>query len=296
MNLRDKFKILTYNVGIIRKPIGDILKSGINKGDIQWLSHPHKDRFFADPFLWHEDDENYYILCEEYMFFEEKGKITLLTISKRDFKLLERKIIIEEKTHLSFPYCQVDSDYIIPESSASGKSKVYFFKDGERISEKVMFDEGLIDTSFYKDASGQTWMFTAKTKIPSTELYLYRLDGEKWIPVHNNPIISNNRVTRSAGRFFEYNGKVYRPVQDCKGRYGRQTKILEIKNVSEEGVIYEEAQTLNSFENPPYDETFHTFNTYGDFTIVDGSKDFVRFPAKIAYKWMRWMFWNRIHS
>ena len=47
---------------------------------------------------------------------------------------------------------------------------------------------------------------------------------------------------------------------------------------------------LNSFKNPPYDETLHTFNVYDDVIVVDGSKDFLRFPAKIFYKKFRWMF------
>ena len=47
---------------------------------------------------------------------------------------------------------------------------------------------------------------------------------------------------------------------------------------------------LNSFENAPYDETLHTFNVYDNVIMVDGSKDFMRFPVKILYKKFRWMF------
>ena len=45
MNLYKKFLIQTYNVGIIRKNIGDVLKEGIKKDDITWLKHSFKDRF-----------------------------------------------------------------------------------------------------------------------------------------------------------------------------------------------------------------------------------------------------------
>lgn len=77
MNLYKKFLIQTYNVGIIRKNIGDVLKEGIEKNDITWLKHNFKDRFFADPFLIKEDAFFYYVLVEEFIFWEEKGKITL---------------------------------------------------------------------------------------------------------------------------------------------------------------------------------------------------------------------------
>ena len=55
MRIVDKFKIQTYNVGFIARPIEEILKNGISKGDIIWMKHKYKDRFFADPFLWYRD-------------------------------------------------------------------------------------------------------------------------------------------------------------------------------------------------------------------------------------------------
>ena len=73
----NRFRIKTYNVGIIRKDIKLILEVGIKKGDIIWMKHNYKDRFFADPFLIKEDDNFFYIVCEELLFFEKNGKITL---------------------------------------------------------------------------------------------------------------------------------------------------------------------------------------------------------------------------
>ena len=283
MKIFDKFKILTYNIGFIKKPINDVIKNGVEKGDIAWLKHNYKDRFFADPFLWYRDEGHYYVLCEEMTFWEQKGVISLLKIRNDSYELVEKTTIIEEPTHLSFPFCEENGNSVIPESVKSGKCKKYIFNDKhELVGSEIIFDEGLIDTSFFIDSSGVEWMLTAKKNIPNKELYLYYKNADgKYQSAKNNPIVSNIRTTRSAGRFFCLNGKIYRPVQDCLGRYGKQTKILEIESISENGIRYKDVATLNSFENPPYSQTFHTFNVYEGITIVDGSYDFVRFPMKI---------------
>ncbi len=288
----DRFRILTYNIGFILKPVQDVIKNGITRGDIHWMKHKYKDRFFADPFLWKRDDYFYYILCEEYLFFEEKGKITLLKVDKKHLELAERVVLIEEDTHLSFPFCEENGNYIIPESVLSGQCVKYFMsRNGRSIEKKeIIFPEGLIDTIFYKDECGMQWMLTAKKNIPSSELYIYYKCGGNYQPVKHNPAVSDNRITRSAGRMFTVNGRIYRPVQDCKGRYGRQTKILEIIRLDKNGIDFKEVKTLNSFENPPFDETMHTFNVYDKVIIVDGSRDILRFPMKFFYKKMPFLF------
>lgn len=293
MNIIDKFKILTYNIGFVQSELDQVMTSGIKADDIIWMKHKYKDRFFADPFLLDIDEKYFYILCEEYIFWEEKGKITLLVVERDTHTLVKKKVVIEENTHLSFPFCELGGDYIIPESCLSGKCVKYVInKETLEVAEKeIVFEEGLIDTVFYEDANLNQWMFTSKMKIPSTELYIYKKGTDGFYhESHKNPVLSNNRVTRAAGAFFEWQGEVYRPVQDCKKRYGWQTKIMKINSLAENKYEAEEYITLNSFENPPFNETMHTFNVYDECIIVDGSKDRIRFPMKIFYKKCRFLF------
>lgn len=292
MNLKKKFEILTYNVGFITKGLDAVMENGISKGDIIWMKHPYKDRFFADPFLFKSDENYYYLLCEEYFFWEEKGKITMLKVRKKDFVLEERKVIIEEETHLSFPFCIYGGDTILPESSASDKYVSYKIDRNtmEVISKKTVLDEGTIDAVIYENDEGM-WLLTGKKKIPSTELYIYKKDdNDRFVACGENPVISNNRQARGAGNLFTWRGKLYRPVQDCEGRYGRQTKIMEVLELGNEKYMAKEHITVNSFENPPFDETMHTFNVYDECIIVDGSKDVLRFPMKFFYRKCRFLF------
>lgn len=295
MNIRKKFEILTYNIGFITKGIDKVMEHGVSKNDIIWMKHPYKDRFFADPFLFNSDGEFYYILCEEYFFWEEKGKITMLKVDKKSFSLKERKIVIEEKTHLSFPLCAYGGDTVLPESSASDKYVAYKINRNtfEVISKKTVLEEGTIDAVIYK-LDGNTWLLTGKKKIPSTELYLYKKnDNGQFISCSDSPVISDNRHARSAGNLFMWQNKLYRPVQDCAGRYGRQTKIMEVIELGDNLYSAKEYKTINSFENPPFNETMHTFNVYNECILVDGSKDMLRFPMKFFYKKCKFIFQNK---
>lgn len=297
MNLYKKFLIQTYNVGIIKKPIGDVIDEGLASGDIVWLKHNYKDRFFADPFLIKEDEGFYYILVEEFFFWEEKGKITLLKVRKEDFSLSERKIVIEENTHLSFPFCEFNGNTITPESVKSGKTKQYYIDlDTMTITNScIILNEGLVDATFYTDENKNEWILTAKSHNPKEDMYMYRKENQEYIPVRDGLVISSSiKETRSAGRVFECNGQLYRPVQDSAQRYGYQTRIMQVGKLNEDGYNATCVQIINGKDNPPYNETLHTFNVYDNCIIVDGSKDYFRFPMKILYKKCKWIFKKRI--
>ena len=292
MNIRKKFSILTYNVGIITKGLDAVMESGLNEGDIRWLKHNYRDRFFADPFLFKEDADYYYILVEELLFWEERGKITLLKVRKVDFSLVDRKIVIDEPFHMSFPFCEPGGDTITPEMSSSGEARVYTI-DRETFqikSQQKVFDEGTIDAVFYTNNLGEKLCLTGKTHLPSFELFMLKQNADGNYEQIGDMIEYDHGSVRGAGRFFTWRGDLYRPVQDCDVRYGQQTKILKIKKFDSTGYEYETVAELNSFENPPFDETFHTFNVYDNCIIVDGSKDRLRFPMKFVYRKMRFLF------
>lgn len=285
LSIINKFKILTYNIGFVKKPISDIISDGFKKNDIVWLKHNYKDRFFADPFMLKIDDKYYYLLVEEFIFWEEKGKIVLLTVDKTDFQLKERKLILEEDYHLSFPFCKLGCNYFIPESiNGDGTYKYILDSEFNVVEKEKVYEEGLIDAIFFKDK-----ILASKKVNPKNDLYI--LDANEY--KKSQSIYSDIRYTRSAGDMFYYNGDLIRPVQDSEGRYGRQMHLLKIKNLNA-GYEFEDLCVLNSFDNPPYDETCHTFNHYDEITIIDGSKDFIRFPTKLIYKIRKKMkLWKR---
>lgn len=275
------FKVLTYNIGIIKKSISDIFSN--SDQDIVWLKHKYKDRFFADPFLIKQDDDYYYILCEEYPFRTEKGVISLLKIDKKSFYLVDKKVVIEEPFHLSFPFCEENGSFIIPESVAANETYIYSFdlEKMEVTGKTKLLDIGLIDGVYYKD-----YLFASKHVNPKLDLYAFKKIENIYRPCcEDKPVVTSLKYSRSAGRFFVFGNELYRPTQDCVERYGKRIQITKINEIKDNGELdYAPVMSLESTKCPPFNETMHTFNVYDGFVIVDGSKDFVRFPMKAFYK------------
>ncbi len=74
-----------------------------------------------------------------------------------------------------------------------------------------------------------------------------------------------------------------RPAQDSLERYGKYTRLNTIENLSVSDYAEQIYTIFSSEDNPPYNETLHTFNYYDDIALVDGSID-VLAPKNICYK------------
>jgi hypothetical protein len=141
-----------------------------------------------------------------------------------------------------------------------------------------MKDINAVDTTLFQ-FDGKWWLFTLIDKIDSSlavspELYLFHSDdflADNWISHPMNPIVSDVRYARPAGNVFIRKGIVYRPSQDCSGRYGNSFDINEIVTLTPD--YYEEKQITKV--RPDWDTTLkgtHTYNNYEGFAIIDAYK------------------------
>jgi hypothetical protein len=79
---------------------------------------------------------------------------------------------------------------------------------------------------------------------------------------------SDARCARPAGRLFYWNGDLYRPSQDCSGRYGSAIVInkvvrLDASEFREEAVARVEARWAPNLHG------IHTVNTAAGISIID---------------------------
>ena len=89
-----------------------------------------------------------------------------------------------------------------------------------------------------------------------------------WRPHRRNPVKSDVRSSRPAGRLFRRDGRWIRPAQDCSGRYGRAVSFQRIERLDLEG--YEEREVERLEPDPRRGELgIHTFNTAGPWTVLD---------------------------
>jgi hypothetical protein len=266
----NKFKWGMWNIGIVTQNIESIIE---NPGDIQikWMKHSYRDRFFADPFLYDQDDDNYYILAEEFIYYIGVGSISLLTIDKKTMKLKIKETFLKENYHLSFP--NKYDNYIITESYRSGATYIYTkFKDG--FKKRKLTDHRMIDpVVFEKDSI--FWIFASDPISPLDQVNIYYYGKDRMIREHKmNPVKKNIKNSRPAGKIFYYKDDIIRPVQDSEKCYGNMVRLMKIIELTTSTFAEEEVCAISSEFNPPYDQGLHTFNVYDDCIIVDGYREY----------------------
>jgi hypothetical protein len=166
---------------------------------------------------------------------------------------------------------------MVPESAANQSIDLYecveFPKKWEyRMS--LMKNIKAVDTTlcFYQD---KWWLFTGISEnegsFPEVELFLFYTDdlfSGHWKPHRLNPIISDARNARPAGRIVLRDGKLFRPSQDCSRSYGYGFDLNEILVLSESEYIEESVFSVR----PNWDKKVmgtHTYGAEGRLRIID---------------------------
>ncbi len=239
---------------------------------------PAKDRFWADPYIIYKDNQ-YYVFIEEFLFKSKKGHIALIIIDEKGH-YSKPVTVLERPYHLSYPFVfQWNTNYyMIPESSSNRTIEIYKcikFPDQWEFHKNLMTNINASDATLF-NYHGKWWLFANVVENEGAsswdELFLFYADNPlscDWVPHPKNPVISDVRKSRPAGKIFEHNGNVYRPSQNSSGRYGHGIKINRITVFNESE--YQETE-INSIE-PDFDrkiKAVHTFNQEHGLSVADG--------------------------
>lgn len=241
---------------------------------------PPKDRFWADPHVIFKDNK-YYIFIEEFIYKTNKGHISLIMMDETG-KYDKPIVIMNESYHLSYPFVfEYDNEfYMIPETCTNRKIGLYKCTDFPLKWEwqfNIMEDIDAVDATIYF-YNEKWWMFVnineiAKSASYDDELFLFFCDNPfdnkcRWVAHPQNPIISDCKLARPAGKIFEYNGALYRPSQNCSQRYGYGFNISHIDILNEN----EYKETLVTKVEPNWERgvvATHTFNRVNSIHIID---------------------------
>ena len=238
---------------------------------------PPKDRYWADPHIVTRD-ENYFIFIEEYIYQKSKGHIALIIMDKEGNYEYSGKIL-ENKYHLSYPFVfEFENNfYMIPETESNKDIELYKCIDFPKKWEyygRLMNNTNAVDsTIFYHN--NKWWMFSGIKENDgasnSDELFLFYSDNplsDKWEYHANNPIISDVRQARPAGKIFSFKNEIYRPSQNCSNYYGYGISINQIKKINENE--YEETPITSIL--PKWDKNItrvHTFAYDYGLSMID---------------------------
>jgi hypothetical protein len=237
-----------------------------------------KEVFWADPFVVAKED-NYFVFVEEFVYKLNKAHISVLKLDKKG-NLLSSEKIIERSYHMSYPFIfELDNIYyMIPETGKNQTIELYRCTDFPykwEFVKNIMENVSAVDSTFFF-YNNKWWLFTcldqtANISGNSTELFLFFSDdilADRWESHPDNPIVSDARTARPAGKLFIQEDKIYRPSQNCAGRYGMGFNICEVTKLTED----EYSEELISETEPFWDVRLkgtHTFNNDKDIKVID---------------------------
>jgi hypothetical protein len=238
---------------------------------------PPKDRFWADPHIV-TMDKNYFIFIEEYIYNQSKGHIAVIKMDKEgNYDYLGK--VLEKDYHLSYPFVfEFENNfYMIPETESNKNIELYKCVDFPKKWEyhgEIMNNVSAVDTTIFNH-DNKWWMFTGiKENMGSSnsdELFLFHSDSplsNKWEPHSKNPIISDVRQARPAGKIFSFKDKLYRPSQNSSKFYGYGVSINQINNISKNE--YEETSITSILPNWDKNITrVHTFAYDSGLSMID---------------------------
>ena len=244
---------------------------------------PPPDRSYADPFLIHHGGETF-LFFELLVHRHDRGELAVARLD-RDGGLTDVEPILPVAHHSSYPYVFADGGtiYMIPESGEARRVDLFAATDfplGWRHVATLLDDVNAVDATVHRDG-GRYWMWVSMA-VPggrlSEETFLYfsdRLDGG-WTPHPANPVVSDARRARPAGRPFTHRGQLVRPSMNCSGRYGRQLVFNVVERLDPDGYSERPGGSFGPEWAGQWNLAAHTYTFDGDWEATDGMRTFSR--------------------
>jgi hypothetical protein len=268
-----------WSVGVIAAPVHEVtgLSGPASSAPVQWLSEP-SGRFLADPFaVERADGSGLLILAEDYDWNLARGRIASVEFS--DAKASSPCIQLDLPCHLSYPYLFRHGDrlFCVPEASASGEVRLYALNEkdlGWQLDKVLIEQRRLLDSTIFQ-FEGRWWLFaTDEANGPNLKLHAWFADElhGPWREHPLNPLKTDVRSARPAGRPFLHEGHLYRPAQDCSLVYGGGVALNRIKALTPRSFEEETVRILPPAKEWRYSAGFHTLCGEGKWTIVDACR------------------------
>jgi len=263
----------------------DDLPSAATVGDVIPLVPP-ADRFYADPCVF-DDDERAYLFLEDFSYEEGRALISVGEIED-DGTVSAIRPVLRRPYHLSYPYvfAHEGERYLVPESAAAGQIQLFratrFPDEWERVCVLFEGQRAVDPTIILRD--GRWWMWATVAlgdRLAVQHLWLFsaeRLRGP-WSAHPNNPVVSDVRCARPAGAPLTVGGRLFRPGQDCSGRYGRRVVFNEVLTLTDSDYSERPAATLEPSWLPGMVAT-HTFSRGRRWQALDGVRDTSRLTRR----------------
>ncbi len=244
------------------------------EGSFRFLVAP-TGREWADPFPLRTPTSDL-VFLEEYVRATHRGRLAVVQLddSERGWRSVDT--ILDLPTHLSYPFVfeWAGTWYLLPEQAGTGTLQLYIAETFPTVWRwhSVALDRPAADATIVM-IDQRWWMFTAITPLgglTADELHLFHATTPlgPWEPHAQNPVVSDVRTARPAGRVYQQDGVWYRVAQDGAVGYGHSIAIVRIDRLDLDGYLETVVDLIRPDWAPRLMGT-HTINSDGDLTTVD---------------------------
>lgn len=242
--------------------------------NVKWVDTSTFDSegWFADPFILSIEDNYIYILAEEYVYREKKGRLVKMTIDRKKNMAIAVNPILSISTHLSFPLIFKENNvtYVLPENCQSGALTIYEYDpiQSQLINPTIIINKPLLDSQIVKIENDYFIFAVENIEGWWEETRTLRIYRSKQLlgPYEEIQTIRNKKnEERGAGSI----DHMIRPAQCCEGRYGRETILYKLFF---DGSLFSEQEIGRILPNEQhkYGAVLHTFNTMDSLIVIDG--------------------------
>ncbi|HTL04663.1 MAG TPA: hypothetical protein VL241_02885 [Gemmatimonadales bacterium] len=229
---------------------------------------PPRDRYWADPFVVAHDGRRW-MFFEELRYAEPRGEIAVWEMGPGG-PIGAPRIVLRRPYHLSYPqvFRYQDRWYMVPETAEEGRVELY---QSEQFPDQWSSPTTLIPGLPAKDATllehhGHWYLFASLEDELHAFVAATPLGPFARHPA--NPLVSDARWERMAGKFFHSGGRLYRPAQCGVPAYGAGLAVSEVLLLTP--TEYREA--VRHRLQPEWDPALlgmHTLNAAGGLSVVD---------------------------
>jgi hypothetical protein len=255
---------------------------------------PPNGGFWADPFPIQRNGRNY-IFFEELPAGSSKAHISVIEVG-RDGRASTPVKVLGRDYHLSYPFL-VEEDgvlYMVPETASNNTVEVYRcveFPYKWKLERVLLKDVFCADATLHR-AEGRWWMFANHAHHGADvndELCIFTSDtllGD-WEPHRRNPVKSDVRSARPAGRLFWQGNRLYRPGQIGAPHYGAGIALHRVTRLTRDEYAEEEDRRILPAGNAAGQGAdavlgIHTINRAGDLSVTDAFMRRSRFTRAVA--------------
>ena len=203
----------------------------------------HRSTYLGSPNIF-EHEGRCHVFCEEYDERIGKGTIVMFSIGadgvwpEKPCRYWKRRITC--RTHLcSGTATRFTCSSNVRRNSVSKSYRCVEFPHRWEGPTIIMDKVSAVDATLHEQ-DGRWWMFANMVENDGgkawDELFLFHAPDPfsgQWTPHPQNPIVSDVRRSRPAGRMFWQDGKLIRPAQNCAGGYGKGIVFRHVLKLSE---------------------------------------------------------------